>query len=185
MHLSGSVWSAVSTRLRGLLLVCLVGIVLVLGVAPTPALAAAKKATKLSISSANGGTIITGKLATKSGSRIKGRTVTLYLDGAPIASAKTTKAGRVSFDVSASVSEGSVFRLRFKGDKKYRASASKSLTIGGGSGAYVGSSLSDKYHYPSCYWASQIHPENLVWFSSPADAQSKGYVPCKVCSPPF
>jgi len=51
-------------------------------------------------------------------------------------------------------------------------------------GVYVGSSNSDKYHYPWCRYATQISPENEVWFSSAAEAQAMGYVPCKVCKPP-
>lgn len=50
-------------------------------------------------------------------------------------------------------------------------------------GIYVGSINSDKYHYPSCYWAQQIKPENEIWFTSKSDAESHGYVPCKVCEP--
>jgi len=51
-------------------------------------------------------------------------------------------------------------------------------------GIYVGSKKSDKYHFPSCVWAQQIKPDNEIWFSSKEEAQSKGYVPCKVCRPP-
>lgn len=51
-------------------------------------------------------------------------------------------------------------------------------------GLYVGSTKSDKYHYPSCFWAKQISTSNEVWFASKEDAQSRGYVPCKVCKPP-
>lgn len=51
------------------------------------------------------------------------------------------------------------------------------------SGVYVGSVLSNKYHYPSCRWAKEIHPENLITFSSKADAAAKGYKPCKTCNP--
>jgi methylphosphotriester-DNA--protein-cysteine methyltransferase len=48
---------------------------------------------------------------------------------------------------------------------------------------YVGSRKSDKYHELSCYWANQIKPENRTYFSSRSEAESKGYVPCKVCKP--
>ena len=48
----------------------------------------------------------------------------------------------------------------------------------------VGSANSNKYHYPSCRWAKEIRPYNLVTFSSVKDAKSKGYVACKVCRPP-
>jgi endonuclease YncB( thermonuclease family) len=48
---------------------------------------------------------------------------------------------------------------------------------------YVGSRNSNKYHELTCYWVSQIKSENRVYFTSKVDAQSKGYVPCKVCNP--
>ncbi len=41
---------------------------------------------------------------------------------------------------------------------------------------FVGSSDSNKYHYPSCKWAQKISPSNEVWFATPQDAQAKGYV---------
>lgn len=49
---------------------------------------------------------------------------------------------------------------------------------------FVGSIKSNKYHYPSCEWAAKIYPENEIWFSTPEEAQSAGYIPCKVCDPP-
>lgn len=52
-------------------------------------------------------------------------------------------------------------------------------------GKYVGSSRSDKYHYPSCRYAASILPEHLVRFIDEQDAQAKGYVPCGVCKPPL
>lgn len=51
-------------------------------------------------------------------------------------------------------------------------------------GQYVGSSKSNKYHYPSCRYAKQITPGNLIWFNGEIEAQRSGYVPCKVCRPP-
>lgn len=51
--------------------------------------------------------------------------------------------------------------------------------------AYVGSIKSDKYHYPSCRYVGQIYPENLIGFSSAAEAKAMGYVPCKGCNPPL
>jgi competence protein ComEC len=50
--------------------------------------------------------------------------------------------------------------------------------------AFVGSVKSNKYHYPSCQWAEKIKPSNEIWFTSSADAQAHGYVPCGVCHPP-
>ena len=51
-------------------------------------------------------------------------------------------------------------------------------------GPFVGSSKSDKYHYPSCSAAKRIKSSNLVTFSSSADARAHGYVPCGKCNPP-
>ncbi len=60
---------------------------------------------------------------------------------------------------------------------------SSSDTVNKSEQVYVGSSKSDKYHYPSCTYAKRIKPENLVSFKSKSDAQSEGYVPCKGCKP--
>jgi len=49
---------------------------------------------------------------------------------------------------------------------------------------FVGSTESDKYHYPSCRWAKKILSQNEIWFSSSAEARAVGYVPCGVCHPP-
>jgi competence protein ComEC len=49
---------------------------------------------------------------------------------------------------------------------------------------FVGSSKSDKYHYPGCQWAKKIKPGNLISFSGSQDARAHGYVPCGVCHPP-
>lgn len=51
-------------------------------------------------------------------------------------------------------------------------------------GPFVGSSKSDKYHYPSCSSAKRIKSSNLVTFSSSAEARAAGYSPCSICSPP-
>jgi len=57
----------------------------------------------------------------------------------------------------------------------------QSETVTGGQ--FVGSTKSDKYHYPSCRWAEKILPENQIWFSSSEEARGAGYVPCGVCHP--
>ncbi len=57
-------------------------------------------------------------------------------------------------------------------------------TVAASERVFVGSIKSDKYHYPSCGSAKNIHPENEIWFSSSADARAHGYVPCKRCHPP-
>jgi pilus assembly protein CpaE len=49
---------------------------------------------------------------------------------------------------------------------------------------YVGSSTSNKYHYPDCKWAKTIPHKKLIGFKSVAEAQAKGYIPCPTCNPP-
>lgn len=51
------------------------------------------------------------------------------------------------------------------------------------SGEYVGSTESDKYHYPSCYAAEKILPENEIWFATENEAAASGYSPCAICKP--
>jgi competence protein ComEC len=51
-------------------------------------------------------------------------------------------------------------------------------------GPFVGSSKSDKYHYPDCSAAKRIKAANLVTFSSSSDARGQGYMPCGICHPP-
>jgi methylphosphotriester-DNA--protein-cysteine methyltransferase len=50
---------------------------------------------------------------------------------------------------------------------------------------FWGSKKSDKYHYPTCEWAQKISPSNLIIFKSPEEARQAGYIPCRVCNPPF
>ena len=49
--------------------------------------------------------------------------------------------------------------------------------------AYVGSSNSDKYHYPSCRWTDDINASNLVHFDTEDEASAAGYTPCGTCNP--
>jgi hypothetical protein len=49
---------------------------------------------------------------------------------------------------------------------------------------FVGSTKSDKYHYPSCRWTKKIKTENEIWFSSSEDARAHGYVSCGTYRPP-
>jgi competence protein ComEC len=51
-------------------------------------------------------------------------------------------------------------------------------------GGFVGSSKSDKYHYPSCTGAKKIKPANLITFSGSEEARAQGYSPCGICHPP-
>ena len=50
-------------------------------------------------------------------------------------------------------------------------------------GPFWGSRDSDKYHKPSCYWAKQISPDNLIIFRTRREAIEAGYKACKVCKP--
>lgn len=47
--------------------------------------------------------------------------------------------------------------------------------------AFVGSKNSTKYHAPTCRWAKQIKPENIVCFASAEAATAKNYQPDKGC----
>ncbi len=51
-------------------------------------------------------------------------------------------------------------------------------------GPFVGSSKSNKYHYPSCRGAKNIKSANLITFSSSEEARTQGYSPCGICHPP-
>ncbi|MGB9812475.1 MAG: thermonuclease family protein [Thermovenabulum sp.] len=48
---------------------------------------------------------------------------------------------------------------------------------------YIGNSNTKKFHYPSCKWAKEIKPSNIVYFSTREQAIKAGYNPCKVCYP--
>ena len=50
-------------------------------------------------------------------------------------------------------------------------------------GTYVGSTDSDKYHYPSCRAAKEILPENEIWFDTIQEASQAGYQACGICHP--
>jgi len=43
---------------------------------------------------------------------------------------------------------------------------------------FVGSSNSNKYHWPDCSFAKRISEKNKVWFSSEKEAQDAGYIRC-------
>ena len=47
--------------------------------------------------------------------------------------------------------------------------------------ALIGSKNSDKYHKADCSYAKKIKAENRVCFSSPEEAQGKGYQPAQCC----
>lgn len=60
-------------------------------------------------------------------------------------------------------------------------SAGKERRSNWSSGAYLGSTESDKYHDYECRAAKKILPENEIWFSSEEDAQAAGYSRCGIC----
>ncbi|MDD4651238.1 MAG: thermonuclease family protein [Methanothrix sp.] len=62
-----------------------------------------------------------------------------------------------------------------------QASSAASTTSGG---PFVGSSKSNKYHYPTCSAAKKIKASNLITFGSSEEARAAGYVPCGICHPP-
>lgn len=47
--------------------------------------------------------------------------------------------------------------------------------------AFIGSKNSDKYHLPSCQWATRISEANRICFSSKEVAEKEGYQPAKCC----
>jgi len=63
-------------------------------------------------------------------------------------------------------------------------STTTATTTTSSDGPFVGSSKSDKYHYPTCSAAKRIKSGNLVTFSSSAEARAAGYSPCSICHPP-
>ena len=48
---------------------------------------------------------------------------------------------------------------------------------------YVGNSNSRVYHYASCESVTTMKDKNKTYFDSVEQAESKGYHPCKRCSP--
>lgn len=48
---------------------------------------------------------------------------------------------------------------------------------------YVASSSGKKYHRQDCRYALKIKEENRIYFQSSAEAEEKGYLPCKSCNP--
>jgi len=50
-------------------------------------------------------------------------------------------------------------------------------------GAYVGSTMSHRYHDPSCMWAEELPKDRAVWFSTAEEAEGAGYEPCSTCLP--
>jgi hypothetical protein len=94
-----------------------------------PATALAKTSTKLSIGTADSGSIVKGVLKTKSGKALRSKRVYLFLDGNPVASKKTAAGGKVSFGVSGLSPGHGVWTLSFKADRNYRASKSRGLAV--------------------------------------------------------
>lgn len=57
------------------------------------------------------------------------------------------------------------------------------LSLTGCKGAYVGSSMSHRFHDPACLWAKELPGERAVWFDSLDEAVEAGYEPCSTCEP--
>jgi hypothetical protein len=64
-----------------------------------------------------------------------------------------------------------------------RSADQKSSTLPKENGTFMGSITSKKYHRPDCRYALKIKPDNRIYFPSIEDANSQGYLPCKVCNP--
>ncbi|MFA4817404.1 MAG: Ada metal-binding domain-containing protein [Parcubacteria group bacterium] len=61
------------------------------------------------------------------------------------------------------------------------AAAPQTVPDGRQACAFVGSKNSNKYHLPTCSYAKNIKPENIVCFKSAEDAAARGYQPDKSC----
>jgi len=64
-----------------------------------------------------------------------------------------------------------------------RSADQKSSTLPKENGTFMGSITSKKYHRPDCRYALKIKPDNRIYFPSIEDANSQGYLSCKVCNP--
>ncbi len=49
---------------------------------------------------------------------------------------------------------------------------------------FIGDARTHVYHYPWCWDAKHIKPENIVCFNSACDAVAAGYRPSKNCNTP-
>lgn len=48
---------------------------------------------------------------------------------------------------------------------------------------YVAAKSSKVFHRTTCRFVAKIHPQNMVWYSTAAEASADGHRPCKVCKP--
>ncbi len=48
---------------------------------------------------------------------------------------------------------------------------------------FIGSTKSNKFHYPTCSWAKKIKSYNELYFLDREDAINQGYLPCGTCKP--
>jgi micrococcal nuclease len=48
-------------------------------------------------------------------------------------------------------------------------------------GPFVASKYPGHFHRPTCKWANEISPENLIDFETHEEAVEAGYKPCKTC----
>lgn len=97
---------------------------------------------------------------------------------------QTQKSGLSSDEEWAARGSGKMGRPAYQPQSTTPAYYSPASSPSSSGGVFVGSINSDKYHYPSCGSAKNIHPENEIWFSSSEDARNHGYIPCKRCHPP-
>ena len=47
--------------------------------------------------------------------------------------------------------------------------------------SFVGSTDSNKYHWPTCPYAQKIPRNKQVWFKTKTEAEKHGYKPCDKC----
>lgn len=92
---------------------------------------------------------------------------------------RTDRDGTVIF-----VSDGKTLTVRVLGSTIVpRAPNAAASAASGAEGYYIGNKNSRKFHRPDCQWAQKIAPYNWVYFKTRDEANSAGYVPCKVCKP--
>ena len=61
-------------------------------------------------------------------------------------------------------------------DRKLEAGTAKKTGL-----TFVGSKDSNRYHRPTCPYASNIPSNKQIWFKTKAEAEKRGYKPCEKC----
>lgn len=108
-----------------------------------------------------------------------GSTVTYDKKASDIKESSTSTTTKESTSDSTKKSEATQ-KVNEKTTKKPTEQPSKTIE----NGKFVGSSKSDKYHFPGCRHAKRIKSENEVWFNTVDEAIGAGYKPCGTCNPP-